>query len=119
MQNALDANLGVFRAEFQKISDIRRVNSGAAKNVKIAVVFEVLFGVMDLVGCGERLFTYAMRQFAGMCFTAFPINPSKLLLMVQATVIHTTLPQTPNSIASSSFVGHNPGNPQSWETTIS
>jgi hypothetical protein len=48
-------------------------------------VFELLFGVIDLVRCAERLFTCTIRQFGGMCFTAFPIKPSKLLLMVSSS----------------------------------
>jgi hypothetical protein len=98
------------------------VNSRAAKLVKIAVVFEVLFGVMDQVRCGERLFTYAIRQFGGMCFTAFSIKPSKLLLMVSSSGYSQTPPSNPEvycQFASSSLVGHKPGNQQSWEMTIS
>jgi hypothetical protein len=72
VRNPFGANLGVLRAEFQKSSDIRRVNSLAAKNVKIAVVFEVLFGVMDQVRFGERLFTCTIRQFGGDVFHRLP-----------------------------------------------
>jgi hypothetical protein len=113
--SALSENLGGSRAGFQENSDKRRVNCRGANNVKIALVFEVLFGVIDL---SDVLSVCLLGQFGSLVGCASPPSQSNhrnYYSWFRQAVIHETTPQTPNSLASSAFLGYKPGNQQSWE----
>jgi hypothetical protein len=95
--------------KIQENLDKRRVCSRAANKVRIVVVLNVLFGMIARSGVvGVCL----LAQFGSLVGCASPPTQSShrsyYSWFRQAAVVQKTCPQNPNSLASSSIVGHKP-----------